>query len=103
MSAIAKWSEDFAASLLQDDATAERTVETTLELRLKCALIQARALECRQLANTMLVQGLTRNPLYSMMYGKLLDRSSDLETLAMEVAGLKQEPKPQAPMIEVVH
>lgn len=102
MSTIQTWAEDFADSLLQDDATAERTVETTPHLRLTCALIQARALECRQLAGTMMVQGLTRNPLFRQMHDKLLDRSSDLEALAMEAAGLKQEHKPE-PTIEVVH
>lgn len=100
MSAIEKWSRDFADSLAQDDITASRTVETTLEMRIAVGLVQARALECRQLAGTLQVQGLTRNPMFQQMWARLIDRSSDLEKLAVEIG--QNWNAVEQPKIEVV-
>lgn len=102
MNPTIKWATEFAASLMQDDTTAGRSIETTLEMRLIVGLIQARAFEARSAAGELSIRGLARrDPKFNAMYGKLIERSSELEALGLEIAGVKNEPA-QAPMIEVI-
>jgi hypothetical protein len=85
MNPTVKWATEFAASLIEDDATAGRSIETTLETRIAVGLIQARAFEARSAAGELSVRGLAqRDPKFNAMHAKLIERSSELEAIGVD-------------------
>lgn len=94
-----RWLTDMARNTAADDEPAGRNLPTTLEQRIAVGLVQARALECRELANQLLVAGLTRMPHFHMMYAKLLDKSSEYERMGLKMCEtwppMPEEPQPR--------
>lgn len=81
MTALETWITTTAAQLVHEDPT----LPTTPEQRIAIGLVQARAKECRAIANEMLVNGGTRNPVLYSVYAALIDRSSKLEKLGLDM------------------
>lgn len=90
------WVKDTAAAIAKDPEHAEGCTGTdmtekcycgfipsTREQRLAIALVQARALECRDRATELQIRGYTQNPLVQAIFAKLWERSHNLEKLGL--------------------
>ncbi len=102
---LAKWLTEMASNIAAEDEPAGRPIETALEQRIAVGLLQARAAECRALAGELQISGATRNQVVRMMWAKLLDRSSALEKLGLELCETwpplcEEQPKPK--LVELV-
>ena len=80
MTALDKYLRETAASLAQG-----RQVPSTFEQRIAIGLVQARALELRHLAGELQIHGFTRHPLIKGLWAKMIERSSMLEPLGLEM------------------
>lgn len=77
---------DQAIQLAKDDEAAERGVPSTLEQRICIGLVQARALELRTVAGTILLKGLGANPMALKLSMAMRERSHKLEQLGLALA-----------------
>lgn len=86
MTAMEQWLLETSREILKSDQEAQRTVITTLEQRVACALLQARAKECRHQAGEIELKNPGNSTLRAMA-AYLRERSHKLEEMAMAMVG----------------